>query len=331
MRRRDVIALLGGVAVALPLNAGAQPLDQMRRIGVLMGLAEDDPEAQSDIAALREGLKEPGWNEGRNARIDLRWSAGDANRMRAFAAELVGLRPEVIVAHTTGPTIALRKATDTIPIVFIQISDPIGSGFITSLARPGGNLTGFSMYEPSMGGKWLEFLKEIAPAVTRVVLMFNPQTAPYVPRYYLSSFQAAAPQFKVELVSMRVQSAAEIEDAINGLAQRVDVGLAVMPDSFGLAHRELIVALATKQRLPLISPYRSFTADGGLISYGVDVPDLFRRSAVYVDRILKGEKPADLPVQQPTKFQLVINMKTAKALGLTIPPALLALADELIE
>ncbi|MGC2204279.1 MAG: ABC transporter substrate-binding protein, partial [Stellaceae bacterium] len=215
--------------------------------------------------------------------------------------------------------------------VFVQVSDPIGSGFIKSLARPRGNLTGFSMYELSMGGKWLEFLKEIAPAITRVALMFNPQTAPYVPRYYLSSLQAAAPQFKVELVTMRVQSPAEIEDAINALAQRADVGLAVMPDSFELVHRELIVALATKHRLPLISPYRSFTADGGLLSYGVDVPDLFRRSAAYVDRILKGEKPADLPVQQPTKFELVINLKTAKALGLTFPPALLVAADEVIE
>jgi putative ABC transport system substrate-binding protein len=331
VRRRDFIAVLGGAAVALPLNARPQPLDKTRRIGVLMGLADGDPEGQSGIAALREGLKELGWSEGRNLVIDLRWSGGDANRMRVLAAELVSLRPNVIVGHSTGSTNALRQATDTIPIVFIQVSDPIGSGFITSLASPGGNLTGFSMYERSMGGKWLEILKEIAPAVKRVALMFNPQTAPYVPRYYLSSFQEAAQQFNVELITMPVRSPAEIEDTIKRLAQRAGGGLAFMPDTFLFAHRELIVGLVTKHQLPAISSYRSYTTGGGLVSYGVDIPDLFRRSATYVDHILKGEKPSDLPVQQPTKFELVINLDAAKALGLTVPPLLLAEADEVIE
>lgn len=330
MRRRDVIALIGGAA-AWPLLARAQPPDQMRRIAVLMGVADVDPEGQSDVAALRAGLKELGWSEGHNLEIDLRWSAGNANRMRVLAAELVSLQPDVIVANATGPTTTLRQATETIPIVFVQVSDPIGSGFIASLARPGGNLTGFSMYELSMAGKWLQILKEIAPEVTRVAVMFNPQTAPYVPRYYLSSLEPAALQFKVELIKTPVQSSTAIEDVINGLAQPAGGGLAVMPDSFVLVHRELIVGLATKHRLPSISPYRSFTVDGGLISYGVNVPDLFRRSATYVDRILKGDKPADLPVQQPTRFELIANLKTAGALGLIVPSILLATADELIE
>ena len=296
-----------------------------------MGLAESDQEAQSDITALQAGLKELGWGDGRNIAIDVRWSAGDSARMRALAAELVGLHPDLLIGHTTGPTTALRQATDTIPIIFFQISDPIGSGFISSLARPGGNLTGFSSYELSMGGKWLQLLTEIAPGLKRAGILFNPQTAPYVPRYYLISFEEAASRHKVELVTLSVQSSAEIEDAIDRLAQQTDAGLAVMPDSFGLVHRDLIVGLTLKHRLPTISPYRDYALIGGLLSYGIDIPDLFRRSAAYVDRILKGERPENLPAQQPTKFELVINLKTAEALGLTVPPVLLAQADEVIE
>ena len=331
MRRREFIALAASASAAWPLAAHPQQRDHKRRIGVLMGLAESDGEAQSDIAGLRAGLEELGWNQGRNIAIDLRWGAGDSNRMREFAAELVDLHPDLLIAHTTGPTIALREATDTIPIIFIQISDPIGSGFITSLANPGGNLTGFSNYELSMGGKWLQLLEEIAPGVTRVGLLFNPQTAPYVPRYYLSSFETAARQYQVALVTLSVQSPADIQNAIDGLAQRAGAGLAVMPDSFGLVHRDLIVGLAIEHQLPMISPYRSYVQSGGLLSYGIDIPDLFARAALYVDRILKGEKPGDLPVQQPTKYEFVLNLKTAKALGLTVPQSILARADEVME
>jgi putative tryptophan/tyrosine transport system substrate-binding protein len=331
MNRRDLLVLLGGAATLRSFAARAQKGDQMRRIGVLMGLAESDQEGQSDVTALQAGLKELGWSDGRNIAIDLRWTAGDSTRMRALAAELVGLHPDLLVGHSTPSTTALRQATDEIPIIFIQISDPIGSGFISSLASPGGNLTGFSNYELSMGGKWLQLLTEIAPGLTRVGVLFNPRTAPYVPRYYLVSFEAAALRHKLELVTMSVQSPAEIEDAIDRLAQQAGAGLAIMPDSFGLVHRDLIVGLTLKHRLPTISPYRDFILIGGLLSYGVDIPHLFRRSAAYVDRILKGERPNNLPVQQPTKYELVVNLKTAKAFGLTVPPILLAQADEVIE
>jgi putative tryptophan/tyrosine transport system substrate-binding protein len=331
VRRRDLIALLGGAVTLRPFPARAQKGEQARRIGVLMGLAESDEEARSDISALKAGLKELGWSEDRNIAIDLRWGAGDSSRMRALAAELVGLHPDLLIGHTTGPTTALRQATDTIPIIFIQISDPIGSGFISSLAGPGGNLTGFSNYELSMGGKWLQLLTEIAPGLTRVGVLFNPRTAPYVPRYYLISLEAAAPRHRVELVTLPVESPAEIEEGIDKLAQQAGAGLAIMPDSFGLVHRDLIVGLTLKHKLPTISPYRDYIAVGGLLSYGVDIPDLFRRAADYVDRVFKGERPGDLPVQQPTKFELVINQKTATALGLTVPPALFAQADEVIE
>jgi putative ABC transport system substrate-binding protein len=331
MRRRDLVALLSGVVGALPLDAHAQQRDQIRRIGVLMGLAESDREARSDIGALQAGLKELGWSDGRNVAVDIRWGAGDSDRMQALAVELVGLHPDLLIGHSTGSTTALQRLTDTIPIIFIQISDPIGNGFVASLASPGGNLTGFSNYELSMGGKWLQMLTEIAPELRRVGVLFNPQTAPYVPRYYLISFEVAALRHKVELITMSVQSPAEIEDAIDRLAQQAFAGLAIMPDAFGLVHRDLIIGLATTHQLPMISPYRVYTALGGLLSYGVDIPDLFRRSVAYIDSILKGEKPGNLPVQQPTKYELVVNMKTAKALGLTVPPVLLAEADEVIE
>ena len=326
--RRKFIAALSGAAFAWPLAARAQG-ERMRRIGVLMNAAENDPDARSGVEVFRRGLHELGWSEGRNLQIDYRWGGGDVGRIKIFAKELVDLSPDVIVGHTTPSVVALRQETRSIPIVFLTVTDPVGQGFVASLAHPGGNITGFQVFEFSLGTKWMETLKQIAP-LRRVATIFNPETAPYYP-LYLHTIEKAASSFAVELIAVEVHDDAEIERAISTLAREPGGGLIVFPDSFNAVHRRTIIALVEQYRLPAIYFFRYFAVDGGLISYGPDEIDMFRRTAGYVDRILKGEKPADLPVQQPTKFQLVINLKTAKTLGLTIPQLVLATADEVIE
>jgi putative ABC transport system substrate-binding protein len=330
MRRREFITLLGGAA-AWPIAANAQPADQMRRVGVLSNIAESDLEAQSMVTALHDELRKLGWINGRNLQVDHRWAAGNPERAAAFAKELIALKPDTIVAHTTPSVVAMQKQTHSIPVVFIQISDPIGAGFVTNLARPDGNITGFTNFESSMVGKWVELLKEISPGVSRVAFLFNPQTAPYVTRYYQQPLETSARSLGLRTFSSPVQDAGEIENTIVGFGREPGGGLIVMPDSFNIVHRNQIVALAAQHRLPMISPYRFMAQEGGLMAYGVEPVDLFRRAAAYVDRILKGTKPADLPVQAPTKFELVINMKTAKALGLNVPLLLQQRADEVIE
>ncbi len=290
-----------------------------------MTIAESEPEAQARLVALREGLQRLGWREGYNIRIDYRFAAGDPERARSSAVELVSLGPDVILANGTAILSALRQATQSIPIVFVLVPDPVGDGFVASLARPGGNLTGITNFEFPMGGKWVEFLKEMAPHLSHVALIFNPETAPYA-RHFLQSVAVGA-----EATLVPVRNDSEIERALETVAGQSNSGLIIVPDLFTSGHRELIVALAARHRLPAIYPFRFFVAHGGLLSYGVDTLDLFRRSASFIDRILKGDKPNDLPVQAPTKFELVINLKTAKALGLEVPQLLLARADEVIE
>ena len=329
-KRREFIALVGGAA-AWPRAAHAQQGERIRRIGVLIALSESEPEGQAWILALKRRLQELGWAEGRNVRIDYRWSGADVGRMQAFAKELVSLQPDVIVAQSTPPVQALLRETRVIPIVFVTVSDPVGSGFVASMARPGGNVTGFSNFEPTMGGKWLEMLKEVKPGMARVAMMFNPETAVGGGSFYNRAFETAAATLSVEPIVMAVRRDTEIEGAIAAFAQKPDSGLIVVSDTFAVVNRELIVSLTTRYRLPAIYPFRFFASIGGLISYGIDLKDQFPRAASYIDRILKGEKPGDLPVQAPTKFELVINLKTAKAIGLTIPEAFLARADEVIE
>jgi putative tryptophan/tyrosine transport system substrate-binding protein len=328
MRRREFMTVLGGAAIGWPLAARAQG-ERMRRIGVLMGIAESDPARQSFVTAFTEALQELGWSSGRNIRIEYRWGAGDAERIRDFARELVEMQLDLIVGHTTPVVAALKAQTRTIPIVFTQVSDPVGSGFIDGFAKPGGNITGFTNLESSMSSKLVELLKEVAPTITRVAVMFNPDTAPDRGSYFLRPVEAAAPSLHVEVIPAPVHNDAEIESAITTLVP--GTGLIVMPDIFILAHRERILALADRHRMPAAYAYRLFAASGGLLSYGTDLADLFRRAARYVDRILTGTKPAELPVQQPTKFELVINLKTAKTLGLNVPLSLQAGADEVIE
>jgi ABC-type uncharacterized transport system substrate-binding protein len=330
-KRRDFITLLGGATVTLPLAARAQQPDRVRRIGVLMGYADSDPDAQAWYAAFREALQRLGWTEGRNAQIDTRWATpDDVESMRHLAKEIVAPQPNVILSSTTPPTIALLEQTHTIPIVFAIVADPIGSGFVANFARPGGNVTGFIFTEPTMAGKWLELLKGIAPRMARVAMVFNPVSAPYA-EYWLTPLKAAAPSFAVEAIPAPVRDRSELESIIATQARESNGGLIVMPDSFTDAHRVEITSLAARYRLPAVYPFRIFAEVGGLLSYGVDRTDNFRRAATYVDRILKGEKPADLPVQAPMKYELVINLKTARALGLTVPDTLLARADEVIE
>ena len=330
MRRREFITLLGGAA-AWPLAARAQQPERMRRIGVLMGYAESDREGQAFVAAFREELQKLGWTEGRNIRIDTRWATpDDAESRQRFAKELVALQPDLILSHSTPTTAALLQQTRTIPIVFAIVSDPVGSGFVASFPRPGGNVTGFTNMEPTMAGKWLELLKEIAPRVARVAFLFNPATAPYA-EYYLNPFKAAAASFAVEAIAAPVHDTSELETVVAAQAREPNGGLIVMPDTFTTAHRAEITSLAARYRLPAVYPFRFFAELGGLLSYGNDLVDNFRRAATYADRILKGAKPSELPVQAPVKFELVINLKTAKALGLTVPPASLARADEVIE
>jgi putative tryptophan/tyrosine transport system substrate-binding protein len=329
MRRRAFIAALGGAAV-WPLAAHAQQPNRVRRIGVLMGYAETDPTAQAFLATFRQGLAALGWSEGNNLYIELRWTAGNINRAVSFAKELVALQPDAILASTTPITAAIQHETTTIPIVFVHVADPVGSGFVESLAYPGGNITGFLNMEGTLAEKWLELLKEIAPRTIRVALMFNPQTAPYA-EYYLRPLQAVAPKLGVTTFTTPVRSADDIETVFTKMSPDRGDGLIPMNDSFMFVHRKLIIDLAARYKIPAIDFVREVPAEGGLISYGVVTADLFARAAQYVDRILRGAKPAELPVQAPTKFELVINLKTAKALGLDVPPSLLALADEVIE
>ena len=322
MRRREFIELLGGAA-AWPVAARAQQPDRVRRIGVLMGYADNDSEAQTWVAAFREGLQRLGWAEGRNIGIDTRWARSEVDAMQRLAQELV-------LSQITPTTAASLQQTRTIPIIFAMVADPVGSGFVKSLARPGGNITGFAALEGSLAGKWLEFLKKIAPRVARVVLPFNPTTATFA-EYYLNPVKVAAAALGVEAVALPVQDTSKLESIVATTAREPNSGLIVMPEAFLIVHRAEVTSLAARYRLPAVYPYRSFAEIGGLLSYGFDRLDNFRRAAGYADRILRGEHPGDLPVQAPTKYELVINLKTAKALGLTVPSTLLATADEVIE
>jgi putative ABC transport system substrate-binding protein len=332
MRRREFLGALGGAAAAWPLAARAQQAGPMRRIGILMGGAKGDSQNEVGLTAFSKSLRELGWTEGNNIRIDIRWAAGNVERMKNFAKELVGLQPDLLIAHTTQPTAALQRETKTIPIVFLIVSDPVGSGFVASLPRPGANITGFINIEASLGGKWIEVLKEIVPNVSRAALMFNPDTATYS-KYYLEPFEAAARLRGVEPIAAPVRTAADIERVIARLTETPDAGLAVMPDTALSTqdNRDVIVSLAARYRLPAIYPYRYWVGDGGLASYGIDQVDLFRRVPTYMDRILKGAKPVELPVQLPTRFELAVNLKTAKALGIELPAMLLGRADEVVE
>jgi len=328
MRRREFVALLGGAA-AWPLAAGGEQGERIRRIGVLMPSAADDPEFQARITAFLQGLAQLGWLDGRNVRIDSRWGVADADRIRKYAAELVALAPDVILANSSAAVAPLLQATRTVPIVFTTVADPVGAGYVDSLARPGGNATGFIVFEYSIAAKWLELLKEIAPGVTRVAVVRESAIAAGPGQFGV--IQAAAPSLGVELRPIDVRDAGEIERAIAAFAQGSNGGLIVTGSPGAIFHRELIIALAARHRLPATYSARFWPTDGGLISYGPDSIDPLRRAAGYVDRILRGEKPADLPVQAPTKYELVINLKTAKALGLEIPTPVLARADEVIE
>jgi len=327
--RRGLLVALGGAAAAWPLAVRAQQAERVRRIGLLMGVA-DDREGQPRVTALKQGLQELGWTQGRNIQIETRFGEGDPGRIRAHAAELVALAPEAIVGQTMPVIRALRQATSSIPIVMVGVNDPVEQGLVSSLAHPGGNITGFTFVDFQMVGKWLEMLKEAAPGVSRAALMFNPDTAPHY-YVYLRSFEAEPRSVAVEVTAAPVRDTAEIEEAFAKLGREPGGGLIIPGDAFTVVHHQLFIRLAQQHRLPAVYAFRTYVAEGALMSYGPEAYDNFRRSASYVDRILKGAKPADLPVQQPTKFELAINLKTAKALGLQIPEKLLALADEVIE
>jgi len=329
MKRRKFITLLGGAAAAWPLAARAQQGGRMRRVGVLQNLASDDPAEQARLMAFGQGLQELGWTIGQNVRIENRWSAGDPDRIRRNTEEMVALAPDVILASGNAGVAPLLQATRTVPVVFVIVPDPVGAGFVDSLARPGGNATGFIAYEYGLSGKWLEVLKEIAPGVTRAAVIRDPALASGPGQF--AAIQSIAPSLGVEVSPVNVRDAGEIERAITAFAHSPNGGLIVTGSALVGIHRHLIIALAARHKLPAVYVERTYVAAGGLISYGSDFLDQYRRAASYVDRILKGEKPADLPVQQPTKYELVINLKTAKALGLDIPPTLLARADEVIE
>ena len=331
LSRRKVITLLGST-VAWPLAVRAEQVDRTRRVGILSGLSENDPEGQSEIASFRQELERLGWTDGRNVQIAYRWGSGDADRTRAFGKELLAAQPQVMLAITTAAVTELLRETRTVPIVFIRVSDPVGSGFIASLANPGGNVTGFTNFESSIAGKWLELLKEIAPHVTHVTVMFNPATAAAGSGMnFLRMVEAAAPSFAIKVSAGQVHDVAEIERTIATVARDPNGSLITLPDIFLTAHRDLMIELTTRYRVPAVYQYRYFAAAGGLISYGTSAIDQFPRAAAYVDRILRGVRPADLPVQAPVKFELAVNLRTAKALGLTIPDRLLAFADEVIE
>jgi putative tryptophan/tyrosine transport system substrate-binding protein len=329
--RREFIAALGGLWATWPLAARAQQRDRVRRIGVLMGWNESDPEAQSNLAAFVQELQQLGWMDGHNMRIDYRWSNGDVSRMQIFAKELAALTPDAILAHTTPVTAALQRETRSIPIVFVVVGDPVGEGFVAGLSHPGGNITGFLWAEGAFVGKMLELLTEIAPTVKRVAIMFNPNTAAGRGSYYLPSFETAARSFKLEAIAAPVRNDAEVEATIALLGREKGSGLVAMPDGFSLVHRAPIILHAAQNKIPAIYWHSIIARDGGLLSYGPDTGDMFRRAAPYIDRILRGAKPAELPVQLPTKFQMAVNLKTAKALGLTLSPSILLRADEVIE
>ena len=330
MRRREFVMSVGGAAVSWPITSHAQQLDKTRLIGVLIAYAESDRAARSEVAAFRGGLAKLGWTEGSNLRIELQWGNGDPDRIRTLAKELIDLRPDVILSPTTLVTGVLARETRTIPIVFVNVADPIASGFAASLARPGGNITGFTVETPAQGGKWVELLKEIAPRTVRMALLFNPATA--VPlQFFMPSIQAAASSLAIQISNAPVHAKDEIEGVIAAQARNPGGGLIVMPDPFNSVNRELIIALAARYGVPVIYFNRFFAESGGLISYGTDFAEQFRQVPEYIDRILKGEKPADLPIQAPTKFELVISLKTAKTLDLDVPPLLLGRADDVIE
>ena len=330
MKRREFITLLGGAAAAWPLVARAQQSERVRRIGVLEHLAADDPEGQRRLAAFLQGLKEAGWAVGRNVTIDLRWAAADVESMKRFAKELAALQPDLIFTSSTPATAAMLQAPRIIPVIFVMVADPVGSGFVASLPRPGGNATGFTPIVSSLGGKWAELLKEIAPRITRLTLLFNPTAATFV-ESYLNPFKAAAASLGMEAIIAPVADMLELESLVTIQARELNSGLVVIPDAFTELHRAEIASLAVRYRVPAVNWSRSFAEGGGLISYGPYLVDEYRRAATYADHILKGEKPSQLPVQAPTKYELVISLKAAKALGLDVPPTLLARADEVIE
>jgi putative ABC transport system substrate-binding protein len=325
-RRKFVVALAG--AAAWPLAARAQQGERVRRIGVLMPLDENDPEEKTFVSALTQALADLGWADGRNVRMEFRWGGVDLNRLRALAQELVGLRPDIIVTNSTPPTAAVQRETQTIPIVFASLGDPVASGIVPRLNQPGGNITGFAIFEPTLGGKWLELLSEITPGLKRAAIMFNPDTAP---GYFMPSVETAARSLKVVPIITPVHSDVEIETAIIALGREPGGGLVVMPDNFAQVHRASIVSAAARNSVPAVYSNAVFARGGGLLSYGIDQVDTWRRAASYVDRILRGAKPGDLPVQFPTKYELFLNLKTAKALGLAVPPSILLRADEVIE
>ncbi len=329
MKRREFLGVLGGAA-AWPLAASAQQGERVRRIGALAGgVAADDSDAQANFAAFLQVLQQLGWTDGRNLRIDYRWGLGNVDNIRKYAAELAALAPDVILASGTSPMAPLLQATRTVPIVFVNVADPVGAGFVDSLARPGGNATGFIQFEYSLSGKWLELLKQITPGVTRAAVLRDPAITAGIGQFAV--IQAVAPSVGVEVSPVNVRDAGEIERAVTVFARSPNGGLIVTSSALSVVHRDLIVTLAARHKLPAVYPRRYYVTGGGLISYGFDIVDQYRRAAGYVDRILKGEKPADLPVQAPTRYELVINLKTAKALGLDVPPTLLARADEVIE
>jgi putative tryptophan/tyrosine transport system substrate-binding protein len=327
--RRKFLVVLGGAVVAWPLAAHAQLQERMRRVGVLIGTAETDPESKLRVEALQRGLLEAGWTEGSNIHLEYRFGGGDRERMRRFALEIVGIAPDVVVVHSNDFLSALRQATTSIPTVFAQVGDPVGTGFVDSLAHPGGNLTGFTSFERDIGGKWLQTLKETAPEITRALVLLDASISANLA--FSRSAEKAATTNGITVIAGAIRDSSEFEHVIPALADEPNGGLVVLPSPMIAVNREQIIALAAKYRLPAVYPFRFFALSGGLVSYGVDTADLYRRAASYVDRILKGVKPADLPVQAPTKYELVINLKTAKALGLTIPGTLLARADEVIE
>ena len=330
MRRRDFITLLGGAA-AWPGVAIGEQADRLRRVGVLMGFGENDSEGILWLSSFIRAFQELGWTDGLNVRMDVRWSTSNVEQERRFAKELVSLQPDVILAHGTPVTAALQQETRTITIVFGAVADPVGEGFVATLSRPGGNITGFIFTEGAMGGKWLELLKEIAPSVKRAAIIFNPDTAPGRGSYYLSSFEVAAQSLKVEPITVSVRSDADIVTAVNSLERYPETGLVAMADTFMISHRGPIISAAARNNVPAVYFHAAFARDGGLLSYGPDNVDIFRRAAPYVDRILRGANPGELPVQVPIKFETVINLKTASALGLTVPVTLQVAANEVIE
>jgi len=332
MKRREFITLLGGAtAAAWPLAARAQQSDRMRRIGVLMAFDENDARAKKWLSRFNDELSQLGWRAARKPHMDVRWAGDNVDRMRAFAKELVGLQPDVILSFGTPVTAALQRETRTIPIVFAIVSDPVGEGFVASLSRPGGNITGFHNSEASIGGKWLELLKQIAPAVRRAAMIFNPDTAPGHGKYYMPDFEASGRSLNVEPIAAAVRSIADLEKAITDLGRQPNSGFVAMADFFLFINRETAISLAAQSKVPAVYPWRDVVLAGGLLSYGPDLEDIVRRAAPYVDRILKGEKPADLPVQVPTKFEVAVNVKTAKALGLEVPASILVSADQVVE